>query len=72
MAANFSKQTTAVGDELLQKHPCLYAKAPAKYRIIHLPVSPVCNIQCRFCKLNKQDLFLIAFSVKLVPIAFLK
>jgi nitrogen fixation protein NifB len=56
LAANLFKQTTANGDELLHKHPCLYAKAYANYRRIHLPVSPLCNIQCRFCKsgLNKQ------------------
>lgn len=56
MSVNSCKQIIAESDELLQKHPCLYAKAADKYRRIHLPVSPVCNIQCRFCKsgLNKQ------------------
>ncbi len=34
---------------LKKKHPCLGADANVKAGRIHLPVSPVCNIQCRFC-----------------------
>lgn len=56
MRADFLKQDRTDVDELLQKHPCLQIKAHTKYRCIHLPVSPSCNIQCRFCKsgLTKQ------------------
>ncbi|MDR1493026.1 MAG: radical SAM protein [Planctomycetaceae bacterium] len=31
------------------KHPCFHSEAHQKYGRIHLPVSPFCNIQCRFC-----------------------
>ncbi|AKL98070.1 radical SAM protein [Endomicrobium proavitum] len=38
-------------------HPCFGGKAHNKYGRIHLPVSPACNIQCRFCSrtLNKTE-----------------
>lgn len=35
---------------IVQRHPCFQQGAPAKYGRIHLPVSPGCNIQCRFCR----------------------
>lgn len=37
-------------DHLIKKHPCFNGAAHSKYGRIHLPVSPDCNIQCRFCK----------------------
>ncbi len=37
-------------DHLLKKHPCFSGEAHFKYGRIHLPVSPSCNIQCKFCK----------------------
>ncbi|MCX7745385.1 MAG: radical SAM protein [Clostridia bacterium] len=37
-------------DHLVKKHPCFSGEAHFKYGRIHLPVSPVCNIQCKFCK----------------------
>ncbi|MDR2427241.1 MAG: radical SAM protein [Endomicrobium sp.] len=38
-------------------HPCFGAAAHNKYGRLHLPVSPSCNIQCRFCSrtLNKTE-----------------
>ncbi|WP_024834620.1 radical SAM protein [Ruminiclostridium josui] len=44
-------------NHLLGKHPCFSARAHFKYGRIHLPVSPTCNIQCRFCKrcINKIE-----------------
>ncbi|MDF2568961.1 MAG: nifB 1 [Sporomusa sp.] len=41
----------------IKKHPCFSAEAHGKFGRIHLPVSPVCNIQCRFCKrgFNKDE-----------------
>jgi len=36
--------------DLVERHPCFSAEAHNKFGRIHLPVSPVCNIQCRFCK----------------------
>lgn len=41
----------------LKTHPCFSEAAHLKYGRIHLPVSPICNIQCRFCKhgINKID-----------------
>jgi nitrogen fixation protein NifB len=35
---------------LAKVHPCLGGEAHSNYGRIHLPVSPACNIQCRFCK----------------------
>jgi nitrogen fixation protein NifB len=45
------------GDHDIAKHPCFSAEAHGKFGRIHLPVSPVCNIQCRFCKrgFNKDE-----------------
>jgi nitrogen fixation protein NifB len=39
------------------RHPCFSGEANMSHGRIHLPVSPVCNIQCRFCKrsLNKTE-----------------
>ncbi|MDR0635544.1 MAG: radical SAM protein [Treponema sp.] len=31
-------------------HPCFSSGATLNHGRVHLPVSPVCNIQCRFCK----------------------
>jgi nitrogen fixation protein NifB len=44
-------------DHLVKKHPCFSGEAHFKYGRIHLPVSPTCNIQCKFCKrsLNKTE-----------------
>ena len=37
---------------------CFSASAHNKFARIHLPVSPACNIQCRFCKrgFNKWEI----------------
>ncbi len=44
-------------DHLFKNHPCLSKEAHHKSGRIHLPVSPTCNIQCRFCKrgFNKSE-----------------
>lgn len=44
-------------DHLVKKHPCFNGEAHQKFGRIHLPVSPACNIQCRFCQrgFNKWD-----------------
>lgn len=34
---------------LQKKHPCMGGDANVHFGRIHLPVSPSCNIQCRFC-----------------------
>jgi nitrogen fixation protein NifB len=31
-------------------HPCFYAVAKSTYGRIHLPVAPLCNIQCTYCR----------------------
>lgn len=36
-------------DHLVKRHPCLGGSAHGKYGRLHLPVSPTCNIRCRFC-----------------------
>ncbi|MDP4145105.1 MAG: radical SAM protein [Bacillota bacterium] len=35
---------------LSKLHPCLGGDAHSKFGRLHLPVSPACNIQCKFCK----------------------
>ena len=42
---------------LVKKHPCFNGEAHTRYGRIHLPVSPACNIQCRFCQrgFNKSE-----------------
>ncbi len=35
---------------LAKVHPCMGGEAHFKFGRIHLPVSPSCNIQCKFCK----------------------
>ena len=44
-------------EKAMSKHPCFSAEAQGKFGRIHLPVSPVCNIQCRFCRrdFNKHE-----------------
>lgn len=44
-------------DLLTKQHPCFNVRAHFKYARIHLPVSPECNIHCRFCVrgFNKEE-----------------
>lgn len=35
---------------LVKTHPCFNSEAHFKFGRIHLPVSPSCNIQCKFCR----------------------
>lgn len=44
-------------DHLVKKHPCFNGEAHSKFGRLHLPVSPLCNIRCRFCQrgFNKCD-----------------
>lgn len=37
-------------EHLVKQHPCFGGEAHFKYGRVHLPVSPGCNIQCKFCK----------------------
>jgi nitrogen fixation protein NifB len=41
-----------------QLHPCFGAEAHNRFGRLHLPVSPACNIQCRFCNrsINEKEL----------------
>ena len=52
----------------LELHPCFGGEAHNRFARIHLPVSPACNIQCRFCKrgFNKWEVRpgVAAFLVK--------
>lgn len=43
--------------EIARTHPCLSREANTSFGRLHLPVSPACNIQCRFCSrtLNKNE-----------------
>lgn len=42
----------------LERHPCFNGAVHDKFGRIHLPVSPLCNIQCRYCKrgFDKQEM----------------
>ncbi|MDR0703771.1 MAG: radical SAM protein [Planctomycetaceae bacterium] len=42
-------------DKPSHKHPCFHSEAHQKYGRIHLPVSPFCNIQCRFCVRSRNE-----------------
>ena len=35
--------------ERTKKHPCYSADAHHKYARMHLPVAPICNVQCNYC-----------------------
>jgi nitrogen fixation protein NifB len=55
-----SKKETANGGQqnrIANVHPCFSGEANMTRGRIHLPVSPACNIQCRFCKrtFNKNE-----------------
>lgn len=43
---------------LQTKHPCMSGEANVRRGRIHLPVSPSCNIQCKFCsrRLDKTEI----------------
>ena len=57
MASVLGKNNNDRFEHLVKKHPCLGGDAYFKYGRIHLPVSPACNIQCRFCRrsFNKYE-----------------
>ncbi|OPY70440.1 MAG: FeMo cofactor biosynthesis protein NifB [Syntrophorhabdaceae bacterium PtaU1.Bin034] len=54
----FKSNGNNTAPEGLERHPCFSARAHNKFGRIHLPVSPACNIQCRFCKrgFNKWEI----------------
>ena len=49
------QKETTYGNSLIQfkklqeRHPCMGGESNKKVGRIHLPVSPTCNIQCKFC-----------------------
>ncbi len=47
-----------VGDfsHLAKRHPCLGGGPGMRSGRLHLPVSPACNLQCRFCQRTFNDL----------------
>lgn len=57
MGSCFHSDTEYKFEHLVKKHPCFSGDAHFKYGRIHLPVSPACNIQCKFCKrsFNKYE-----------------
>jgi nitrogen fixation protein NifB len=42
------------GKDIISSHPCFSKEAHHKFGRIHLPVAPVCNIQCKYC-VRKYD-----------------
>ena len=44
-------------EHLVKKHPCFNLDGNFKHGRLHLPVSPTCNIQCKFCcrSFNKDE-----------------
>jgi len=53
-----TEATLAEITDIKNRHPCFSEGANVKKGRIHLPVSPVCNIQCKFCKrsVNKHEM----------------
>ena len=41
-------------EHLAKTHPCMGGEAHFRFGRIHLPVSPTCNIQCKFCKRGSE------------------
>jgi len=41
-------------NDIMSTHPCFSEEAHHNFGRIHLPVAPVCNIQCRYC-IRKYD-----------------
>jgi nitrogen fixation protein NifB len=48
-AATLDLPRAARFEELSRRHPCLSGQAHGRSGRLHLPVSPACNIHCRFC-----------------------
>lgn len=44
-------------EHIANRHPCFSGEANMNHGRLHLPVSPTCNIQCKFCKrsINKLE-----------------
>lgn len=42
-------------EELKKSHPCFALGAKNNKGRVHLPVSPGCNISCKFCRININD-----------------
>ena len=42
-------------EELTDKHPCYARGKKGSTGRIHLPISPTCNIECRFCDRRIND-----------------
>ncbi|MBF0516852.1 MAG: radical SAM protein [Nitrospirae bacterium] len=40
--------------QLMESHPCFSEGAHGRYGRLHLPVAPLCNVQCRYC-VKKYD-----------------
>lgn len=56
MANRIQSMLDEMFTHLVEKHTCFSSEAHSNFERIHLPVSPTCNIQYRFCKrgLNKR------------------
>lgn len=50
MAQAASEETADLFGHLVRRHPCFSEEGHFTRGRIHLPVSPACNIRCRFCK----------------------
>ncbi|MDR2530464.1 MAG: radical SAM protein, partial [Oscillospiraceae bacterium] len=50
---NFKAARSVKLRDVVDNHPCFSEQAHNKSGRLHLPVSPACNIQCRFC--NRQQ-----------------
>lgn len=55
--ACYETKTDTRFDKISNQHPCFSGQAHMTKGRIHLPVSPACNIQCKFCKrsFNKTE-----------------
>ena len=46
----FETKIDARFEKISNLHPCFSGRANSTKGRVHLPVSPECNIQCKFCK----------------------
>lgn len=45
---------TKAGSDIIKTHPCFSEEAHHRFGRVHLPVAPLCNVQCRYC-IRKYD-----------------
>ncbi|HEX9059227.1 MAG TPA: radical SAM protein [Clostridia bacterium] len=60
------EKTDSAIDNTIIKHHFLSEDPQNKHRKIHLPVSPVCNIKCKFCKMSFDNSEINPYTKKVI------